>query len=73
VTSLLPGLGADLQTALGKEIQQLRASFVPAGSANPDSVVNGNATARKVLVSVVIDYLGDGELKEWAKENSLPI
>jgi hypothetical protein len=73
VNLLLPGLDPETRNAINKEIQQLRASFIPTGSPNPDDVVNGNAIARKVLVSVVIDYLGDRELKEWAASKSLSL
>jgi hypothetical protein len=73
VNSLLPGLPTELQTDVNKELQQLKTSFVPAGSPNPANVLDKDATARKVLVSVVIDYLGDDELKSWATSKHLTL
>jgi hypothetical protein len=74
VKSLLPGLPIDLQNAVNKEIQQLRNNSVaPPGAVDADAQVNGNVNARRFLVSIVIDYLGDRDIKIWAGSKGLAI
>lgn len=73
VNGLLPGLSADLQTKMSNELTQLRGNIVPAGSASPDTILNASIPARRVLVSVVIDYLGDDELRQWASASGLAL
>lgn len=55
------------------EIAQIRATFIPSADPNPDQTINASAPARRMLVSVTLDYLGQGELVSSAKDAGITI
>lgn len=73
VTNLLPGSPIKIQESVTKELQCLRDNFVRVGDPDPDMTVNANLSARRLLVSIVLDYFGDYELQNWATLQGLKI
>jgi hypothetical protein len=64
---ILHGKPQQTQASLIQEFQQLRAKYIPAGDPNPDAATNKSSSARRYLVSVVLDHVGQAELVEWAR------
>jgi hypothetical protein len=73
MTAVLRGMPPATQAALTQEFQRLRTNYPPAGGQTADDAVNGNAAARRYIVSAVLDHVGDSTLVEWANGAGIQI
>ena len=71
MSGILHGKPQQTQAALIQEFQQLRAKYIPPADPSPDAAINKSSSARRYLVSVVLDRVGQAELAEWASPQGM--
>jgi hypothetical protein len=73
MTGVLLGMQPATQAALTREFQRLHTNYPPTAGQTADDAVNGNAAARRYIVSAVLDHVGHGALVGWANGAGIQI